>query len=152
MTIRNAELNKEKTETESFILAGKSGKYNNSILNGKDKTLNVLEGRNKITDSIINAYQTAVVMKGKNSSLVLNNTVVNGGAAKDGDVPTIEIEGEDNAFTLKGESIVNTGAENSIAITVEGKNNALVLEAVYPFSGSNPSDNPVISAILSPEK
>ena len=135
MTIRNAELNEDKTETESFILTGKSGKYNNSILNGKDKTLNVLEGRNKITDSIINAYQTAVVMKGKNSSLVLNNTVVNGGAAKDGDVPTIEIGGEHNALTLKGESIVNTGAENSIAITVGGKDNALVLEGNAKVNG-----------------
>ena len=135
MTIRNAELNEEETETESFILAGKSGEYNNSILNGKDKTLNVSEGRNKITDSIINAYQTAVVMKEKNSSLVLNNTVVNGGAAKDGDVPTIEIGGEHNALTLKGESIVNTGAENSIAITVEGKNNALVLEGNTKVNG-----------------
>ena len=135
MTIRNAELNEEETETESFILAGKSGEYNNSILNGKDKTLNVSEGRNKITDSIINAYQTAVVMKEKNSSLVLNNTVVNGGAAKDGDVPTIEIGGEHNALTLKGESIVNTGAENSIAITVEGKNNALVLEGNAKVNG-----------------
>ncbi|WP_462425593.1 autotransporter outer membrane beta-barrel domain-containing protein [Fusobacterium varium] len=135
MTIRNAKLNEEETETESFILAGKSGKYNNSILNGKDKTLNVLEGRNKITDSIINAYQTAVVMKGKNSSLVLNNTVVNGGAAKDKEVPTIEIEGEDNAFTLKGESIVNTGARDNVAITVGGKDNALVLEGNAKVNG-----------------
>ena len=135
MTIRNAKLNEEETSTESFILAGKSGKYNNSILNGKDKTLNVSEGKNQITDSIINAYQTAVVMEGKNSSLVLNNTVVNGGAAKDKEVPTIEIGGEDNAFTLKGESIVNTGAENSIAITVGGKNNALVLEGNTKVNG-----------------
>uniref|UniRef100_UPI002FD7E4E3 autotransporter family protein n=2 Tax=Fusobacterium TaxID=848 RepID=UPI002FD7E4E3 len=135
MTIRNAKLNEEETETVSFEFKGKSGKYNNSILNGKDKTLNVLEGRNKITDSIINAYQTAVVMKGKNSSLVLNNTVVNGGAAKDKEVPTIEIEGEDNALTLKGESIVNTGAENSIAITVGGKDNALVLEGNAKVNG-----------------
>ncbi|WP_462429762.1 autotransporter family protein [Fusobacterium varium] len=135
MTIRNAELNEDKTETVSFEFKGEVGKYNNSILNGKDKTLNVLEGKNQITDSIINAYQTAVVMEGKNSSLVLNNTVVNGGAAKDGDVPTIEIGGEHNALTLKGESIVNTGAENSIAITVEGKNNALVLEGNAKVNG-----------------
>ena len=135
MTIRNAELNEDKTETESFVLAGKSGEFDNSILNGKDKTLNVLEGRNKITDSIINAYQTAVVMKGKNSSLVLNNTVVNGGAAKDKEVPTIEIEGEDNAFTLKGESIVNTGARDNVAITVGGKDNALVLEGNAKVNG-----------------
>ena len=135
MTIRNAKLNEEETSTESFILAGKSGKYNNSILNGKDKTLNVSEGKNQITDSIINAYQTAVVMEGTKSSLVLNNTVVNGGAAKDGDVPTIEIEGEDNAFTLKGESIVNTGARDNVAITVGGKDNALVLEGNAKVNG-----------------
>ena len=138
MTIRNATLNGdsgEATSTESFVLAGKSGEFDNSILNGKDKTLNVLEGKNQITDSIINAYQTAVVMEGTKSSLVLNNTVVNGGAAKDEEVATIEIKGEHNALTLKGESIVNTGAENSIAITVEGKNNALVLEGNAKVNG-----------------
>ena len=138
MTIRNATLNGtsgEATSTESFEFKGEVGKYNNSILNGKDKTLNVLEGKNQITDSIINAYQTAVVMEGKNSSLVLNNTVVNGGAAKDKEVPTIEIGGEDNAFTLKGESIVNIGAENSVAITVGGENNVLVLEGNAKVNG-----------------
>ena len=85
MIIRNAKLNGksgEATSTESFKFTGALGEYDNSILNGKDKTLNVLEGRNKITDSIINAYQTAVVMKGKNSSLVLNNTVVMVGQQK----------------------------------------------------------------------
>ena len=138
MTIRNATLNGtsgEATSTESFEFKGEVGKYNNSILNGKDKTLNVLEGKNQITDSIINAYQTAVVMEGTKSSLVLNNTVVNGGAAKDKEVPTIEIGGEDNAFTLKGESIVNTGARDNVAITVGGKDNALVLEGNAKVNG-----------------
>ncbi|WP_261974108.1 autotransporter outer membrane beta-barrel domain-containing protein, partial [Fusobacterium varium] len=135
MTIRNAELNEDKTETVSFEFKGEVGKYNNSILNGKDETLKVSGKGNQITDSIINAYQTAVVMEGTKSSLVLNNTVVNGGAAKDEEVATIEIKGEHNALTLKGESIVNTGAENSIAITVEGKNNALVLEGNAKVNG-----------------
>ena len=84
---------------------------------------------------LFRSYQTAVVMEGKNSSLVLNNTVVNGGAAKDKEVPTIEIGGEDNAFTLKGESIVNIGAENSVAITVGGENNVLVLEGNAKVNG-----------------
>ncbi|WP_187107263.1 autotransporter outer membrane beta-barrel domain-containing protein [Fusobacterium varium] len=135
MTIRNAKLNEEETETESFILAGKSGEFDNSILNGKDKTLKVSGKGNQITDSIINAYQTAVVMEGTKSSLVLNNTVVNGGAAKDGDVPTIEIKGEHSTLTLKGESIVNTGARDNVAITVGGKNNALVLEGNAKVNG-----------------
>ena len=138
MTIRNATLIEDSgkaTETESFLLAGEVEKFDSSILNGKNETLKVSGTGNQITDSIINAYQTAVVMEGTKSSLVLNNTVVNGGAAKDGDVPTIEIEGEHNAFTLKGESIVNTGARDNVAITVGGEDNALVLEGNAKVNG-----------------
>ena len=136
MTIKNAELNeKDKTKTESFVLAGESGEYDNSILNGKDKTLKVLEGNNKLKDSIINAYGTAVVMEGTKSSLVLNNTVVNGGAAKDEEVAAIEIGGKSNTLTLKGESIVNTGAKDNVAITVGGENNVLVLEGNVKVNG-----------------
>ncbi|MCI6031720.1 autotransporter outer membrane beta-barrel domain-containing protein, partial [Fusobacterium varium] len=136
MTIKNAELNeKDKTKTESFVLAGESGEYDNSILNGKDKTLKVSEGNNRLKDSIINAYGTAVVMEGTKSSLVLNNTVVNGGAAKDEEVAAIEIGGKSNTLTLKGESIVNTGAKDNVAITVGGENNVLVLEGNVKVNG-----------------
>ena len=136
MTIKNAELNeKDKTKTESFVLAGESGEYDNSILNGKDKTLKVSDGNNKLKDSIINAYGTAVVMEGTKSSLVLNNTVVNGGAAKDEEVAAIEIGGKSNTLTLKGESIVNTGAKDNVAITVGGENNVLVLEGNAKVNG-----------------
>jgi hypothetical protein len=136
MTIKNAELNeKDKTKTESFVLTGESGEYDNSILNGKDKTLKVSEGNNKLKDSIINAYGTAVVMEGTMSSLVLNNTVVNGGAAKDEEVAAIEIGGKSNTLTLKGESIVNTGAKDNVAITVGGENNVLVLEGNAKVNG-----------------
>ena len=137
MTIRNATLigtpGKE-TETESFLLAGEVEKFDNSILNGKNETLKVSGTGNQITDSIINAYETAVVME-NDSTLILNNTVVNGGAAEDGDVPTIEIVGKSNTLTLKGESIVNIGAENSVAITVGGENNVLVLEGNAKVNG-----------------
>ena len=135
MTIKNATLNEDKSETVSFVLEGESGEYDNSILNGKDKTLKVSEGNNKLKDSIINAYGTAVVMEGTKSSLVLNNTVVNGGAAKDEEVAAIEIGGKSNTLTLKGESIVNTGAKDNVAITVGGENNVLVLEGNAKVNG-----------------
>ena len=138
MTIRNATLNGDSasaTSTVSFEFKGEAGKYDNSILNGKDETLKVSEGNHELKDSIINAYETAVVMDSNDSTLILNNTVVNGGAAEDGNVPTIEIEGKSNTLTLKGESIVNIGAENSVAITVGGKDNALVLEGNAKVNG-----------------
>ena len=62
MTIRNATLigtPGEETETESFLLAGEVEKFDSSILNGKNETLKVSGTGNQITDSIINAYQTA---------------------------------------------------------------------------------------------
>ena len=136
MTIKNATLNGDSgsaTSTVSFVLAGESGEYDNSILNGKDETLKVSGTGNQITDSIINAYETAVVMDSKDSTLILNNTVANGGADKD--VPTIKIEGENNTLTLKGESIVNTGGKDNVAITVEGENNVLVLEGNAKVNG-----------------
>ena len=74
-------------------------------------------------------------MDSNDSTLILNNTVVNGGAAEDGNVPTIEIEGKSNTLTLKGESIVNTGARDNVAITVGGKDNALVLEGNAKVNG-----------------
>ena len=135
MTIKNAGLKDGETETESFEFKGKVGEYDNSILNGKDETLKVSEGNHELNDSIINAYETAVVMDSKDSALILNNTIANGGAAEDGEVATIEIKGENNTLTLKGESIVNTGAKDNVAITVEGENNVLVLEGNAKVNG-----------------
>ena len=103
------------------------------ILNGITNTLKVSEGNNELNNSVINAYKTAVVMNSKDSTLILNNTVANGGADKD--VPTIKIEGENNTLTLKGESIVNTGGKDNVAITVEGENNVLVLEGNAKVNG-----------------
>ena len=103
------------------------------ILNGITNTLEVSEGNNELNNSVINAYKTAVVMDSKDSTLILNNTVANGGADKD--VPTIKIEGENNTLTLKGESIVNTGVKDNVAITVGGGNNVLVLEGNAKVNG-----------------
>ena len=132
MTIRNATLigtpGKE-TETESFLLAGEVEKFDNSILNGKNETLKVSGTGNQITDSIINAYQTAVVMNENMSTLTLNNTVVNGGISGEN---TVKIEGDGNTLHVQGDSIIN-GVDT--AITVTGNNNALVLEGNAKVNG-----------------
>ncbi len=119
MTIRNATLNGEETETVSFEFKGKVGEYDNSILNGKDETLKVSGTGNQITDSIINAYETAVVMGSNDSTLILNNTVVNGGLS--GNDPTISVTGNKNILTIQGNSVVNGTMEST------GENNTLNL-------------------------
>ncbi|MDH6459156.1 hypothetical protein M2102_002806 [Fusobacterium sp. PH5-7] len=86
----------------------------NYILNGITDTLLVKGKNNKVNNSIINAYKTAVVMNGE-SSLTLKNTTVNGGV--DGTVgsngnlegysPAILVKGDNNFLTISGDSIVN---------------------------------------------
>ena len=138
------------TGTESLKLENGTLSYNDSrnnhkeenissgkgyILNGITNTLEVSGKNNELDVSVINAYKTAVVMNGKESMLTLNSTVVNGGVEEDGDVSTIEIGGENNTLTLKGESTVNTGTEDNVAITVGGENNALILEGNAKVNG-----------------
>ena len=132
MTIRNATLIEESgkaTETESFLLAGEVEKFDSSILNGKNETLKVSGTGNQITDSIINAYQTAVVMNENMSTLTLNNTVVNGGISGEN---TVKIDGDGNTLHVQGDSIIN-GVDT--VITVTGNNNALVLEGNAKVNG-----------------
>ena len=81
MTIKNADIeggSGKGTSTKSFELKDGTNDYNNSILNGKDKTLKVTGSNNEIIGSIINAYGTAVVFEGANKQLTLSGTIVNG--------------------------------------------------------------------------
>ena len=102
------------------------------VLNGITNTLKVSGENNKLNNSIVNAYETAVVM-GDNSMLTLDNTVVNGGMKADPTDPdgkiisTVNIECNGSALTIKGNSVINTKADG-VAITVGGNNNAVVLE------------------------
>ena len=95
------------------------------ILNGIEDTLKVSGENNELNNSLVNAYKTAVVMDKGASTLTLDNTVVNGGIA-DGST-TVNITGEGNNFTAKGNSVINTG-DKSTAITVEGDKNTVTLE------------------------
>ena len=136
MTIRNATLNGdsgEATETVSFEFKGEVGEFDNSILNGKNETLKVSGTGNQITDSIINAYGTAVVMNENMSTLILDNTIVNGGISKDdGTISPVNIAGNGNTLTIQGDSVINGG---DTVITVSGEKNALVLEGNVKING-----------------
>ncbi|MDH6457534.1 hypothetical protein M2102_001162 [Fusobacterium sp. PH5-7] len=96
------------------------------ILNGITDTLKVFGMHNKLNNSVINAYKTAVVMNENKSMLTLSNTVVNGNVSGISDISTVNITGNENNFTVKGDSVINTKAEG-VAITVTGDNNAVVL-------------------------
>ena len=104
------------------------------ILNGITNTL-LAEGKNnKVRNSVINAYKTAVVMEG-DSNLTLENTTVNGGVdgKYDWDTeeyinysPAILVTEDNNFLTIKGDSIVNgdikaTGNMNTL--NLYGKQN-----------------------------
>ena len=145
-TIINAKAkNNDKTDiggTESLSLAngiltdGKSEEINISsdgkyVLNGITDTLKVTGGENKLNNSVINAYGTAVVMDGNESTLVLNNTVVNGGALEGN---TVNITGDGNNFTVRGDSVINTKDETT-AIAVTGNDNAVVLSGNVIVNG-----------------
>ncbi|MDU1911416.1 autotransporter outer membrane beta-barrel domain-containing protein [Fusobacterium sp.] len=95
MTIKNAVIQGGSgITTDSFIFSGNSIEFDNSILNGKDKTLKVSDS-GEIKGSIINAYGTAVLFDGADNQLTLSGTIVNGGI--DG---TNTIIGSDNGDTL----------------------------------------------------
>ncbi|MCD7979446.1 MAG: autotransporter domain-containing protein, partial [Fusobacterium sp.] len=109
MKIKNAKLESIDSEndeiqsgtgTESFKLEDGTNDYNNSILNGKDKTLEVTASNAEVTGSIINAYGTAVVFgdAGNNNQLTLSGTIVNGGI--EDSTNGIAISGSNNGDTL----------------------------------------------------
>ncbi|MEQ3307357.1 autotransporter domain-containing protein [Fusobacterium varium] len=146
-TVINARAKGDKNNiigTESLKLENGTLSYNDSdnkakvenissdkryILNGITNTLEVSGKHNELNNSTINAYETAVVMNGKESMLTLNNTVVNGGISGKN---TVKIEGDGNTLNVQGNSIIN-GLDT--AITVTGDNNALVLEGNVVVNG-----------------
>ena len=116
------------TYNDSEEKASSDGKY---VLNGITDTLKVTGGENKLNNSVINAYGTAVVMDENESTLVLNNTVVNGGALEGN---TVNITGDGNNFTVRGDSVINTKDETT-AIAVVGNDNAVVLSGNVIVNG-----------------
>ncbi|AVQ26973.1 autotransporter domain-containing protein [Fusobacterium ulcerans] len=105
------------------------------VLNGIENTLKVSGENNKLNNSRVNAYETAVVMDQGMSILTLDNTVVNGGVA-DGST-AISITEDGSTLTLKGDSIINS-ADTAIMIT--GNNNAVTLEGNAIVNGKMESN------------
>ena len=120
LTYYDSEEASEKKYKEEIIDSTK--KY---IFNGIKDTIKVAGEDNELNNSTVNAYEAAVMMGEKESILTLNNTIVNGGMKED--TATVNITGEGNNFTVKGDSVINVKNEGT-AIGVTGNNNAVVLE------------------------
>ncbi|WP_462429807.1 autotransporter domain-containing protein [Fusobacterium varium] len=147
------------TGTESLKLKNGTLSYNDSknnskvenissskgyILNGITNTLEVSGKNNELNDSVINAYKTAVVMGSNDSTLILNNTVVNGGIL--GNDPTIRITGNKNILTIQGNSVVNgtmesTGENNTLNFTGNDENGINIMHKISGFSNMNIGEN-----------
>ena len=111
------------------------------VLNGITDTLEVSGKHNKLNNSTINAYETAVVIGENESMLALDNTVVNGGM--EADTTTVNIDCDGSALTVKGDSVINV-RDGGTAITVTGSDNAVVLEGNTIVNGkmeANGTDN-----------
>ena len=91
---------------DSYTIANDTS-YNNNIINSagiKEGAL-VVNGEVKLTDSIVNGYNTALYLKDK-SQLIAKNTIFNGGVLK-GDVAVIRGDLGDNDVNILGNSIIN---------------------------------------------
>ncbi|WP_339007690.1 autotransporter outer membrane beta-barrel domain-containing protein [Fusobacterium varium] len=110
MIIKNAELegvSGSATATKSIAISG-TETYDSYIFNGKDKTLKISGTDNEITDSIINAYGTAVVFDtAAGGELILSGTMVNGRVDGTSDA-IIEGSGEKDILILQ------SGIQNTI--------------------------------------
>ncbi|MHD0315196.1 autotransporter domain-containing protein [Fusobacterium varium] len=114
------------------------------ILNGITNTLKISGENNELNDSVINAYKTAVVMGSNDSTLILNNTVVNGGLS--GNDPTISITGNKNILTIQGNSVINgtmesTGKNNTLNFNGNGESGINILHNISGFSNMNIGEN-----------
>ena len=131
LVLKDGILFHEDSDTSGIKDYSSNKKY---ILNGITNTLLAKGKNNKVRNSVINAYKTAVVMEGE-SYLTLENTIVNGGVDGEYDStikeyinysPTILVKGNNNFLTIKGDSIVNgdikaTGDMNTL--NLYGKQN-----------------------------
>ena len=98
------------------------------ILNGITNTLEVKGTGNKLNNSVINAYTTAVNM-GAESNLTLGNTVINGGL--DGTSPVVSMTGN-NDLILKNTTVNTT---ESLAISMAGTDSILSIEEKSIING-----------------
>ena len=98
------------------------------ILNGITNTLEVKGTGNKLNNSVINAYTTAVNMNA-DSNLTLTNTVINGGL--DGTSPVVSMTGN-NDLILKNTTV---NATKSPAIFMVGTDSTLSIEEKSIING-----------------
>ena len=108
------------TGTDSLTLEGGTLSYKDSngndqtqsisldkkyVLNGITDTLVVSTGNNKLDNSVVNAYTTAIKFDDKGGNLTLSGTIVNGGA--DGSSKVILGGNKADTLTLQNGTIIN---------------------------------------------
>ena len=125
MTIKNAQLEGSSgsaTSTKSFELSGNSTSFNDSIINGKNKTLKVSGTGNKVSGSIINGYESSSAGYGSTivfddtvgGELTLSGTIVN---IQDGKYPILGSSNGDTLILQSGTVTYkdgSTGTQNTI--------------------------------------
>lgn len=106
--------------------------YENHIINGagiKKGVLNINDGiTSSLSNSIVNAYKTAVTLE-NNSKLSASNTIFNGGGLKNED-PVILGDTNVNTVEILGDSIINGN------INLRGENDFLLLSTGTILNGN----------------
>ncbi|MDU1912166.1 MAG: autotransporter domain-containing protein, partial [Fusobacterium sp.] len=138
MTIKNAVIEAGGISTKSFTFTTAGENYDNSILNGKDKTLIVSGTDNEINGSVINAYGTAVEFAAAGGDLTLSGTIVNGEIDN-----TVTESGNGNTLILQSGTVIytdnNTGTQNTIIngnINMGAKNDILTVRKGTIINGN----------------
>lgn len=137
LTILNAKvssinLSDNKKGIDSFIkIKNLNSSYKDSIINGAGNSTGVLtlESNSSLTlnNSIINAYKTAATLN-NNSSLVAKDTIFNGGGLKGND-PIIVSERNQNSIIIDGNSIINGN------ILIKGDNSSIAIDNSVKING-----------------
>ncbi|MGL5054714.1 MAG: autotransporter domain-containing protein [Fusobacteriaceae bacterium] len=128
---------------DSYETISTNKTYANNIINGAGIKKGVLDITSGIvatlTDSVVNAYKTAVTL-GDNSELRATNTIFNGGGLENKDI-VIKGNDGDNIVTLLGDSIING------SIDLGDGNNKLTIGNEVQVNGSlnGGSDNDILN-------
>ena len=125
LTLKNGMLFHDDSDTLGIKDFSSDKKY---ILNGITDTLKIVGTGNKLNNSVINAYTTAVNMS-TGSNLTLGNTVINGGL--DEISPVVSMTGN-NDLILKNTTV---NATKSSAISMTRTNSTLSIEEKSIING-----------------
>lgn len=103
----------DRISKDSYFKLDKIANYDKKIINGvgnKTGTLTLLAGiKATLTDSVINAYKTAVTI-GEDATMEAADSIFNGGGLKN-ENPVIVLAGDGASLEVKGKSVINGSTE-----------------------------------------